>query len=147
MPGDRQGVQISGLREVRTSLRKLGDAEGLAEVRDALKEAAGIVAEDARRRIPVRSGRARDSVRPTVSGNRAFVAGGKASVPYYGWLDFGSRQPISGRPRSVGPWAKPAPRGPEEGRFIYPALDATRSQVVDKIEEGLDAFNRKEKMT
>lgn len=144
MPVDKLGVQVSGLREVRAALRRLGDTESLTDVREALKDAAGVVAEDARRRVPVRSGRARDSIRPTASGNRAFVQGGKASVPYYGWLDFGSRQPISGRPRSVGPWASPAPRGPEEGRFIYPALDATRGDVVDALTEAIERAAHKE---
>lgn len=146
MPIDRAGLQVSGIREVRSKLRALGDAEALGEVREALKDAAGIVADEARKRVPVRSGRARDSIRPTVSGNRAFVAGGKATVPYYGWLDFGSRSPISGRPRSVGPWAHPAPGGPELGRFIYPALEDTRDKVAKTLLDGIDAFAKKERM-
>lgn len=146
MPIDKLGLEVSGIKEVRSALRKLGDAEGLTEVREALKDAANVVVEDAKRRVPVRTGKARDSIRATASGNRAFVQGGKATVRYYGWLDFGSREPISGRPRSQGPWAYPAPRGPSLGRFIYPALEDTRDDVAGKVLDGIEAFAKKERL-
>jgi len=145
MPIDGQVVRVSGIKEVRSALRRLGDAEALTEVREALKAGAEIVAAETRKRIPVGTGRARDSVRATAGGNKAYVNGGKASVPYYGWLDFGTRTPMSGRPRSVGPWAKSG-KGPDRGRFIYPALDDTIDQVVDKVGDGLEAFARKERL-
>jgi hypothetical protein len=56
------------------------------------------------------------------------VSGGKRSVPYYGWLDFGSRTPIRGRPRSVGPW-KGTGAGPKKGRFLYPAIDRNADNI------------------
>ncbi len=133
---------VVGLAELRRDLRQLGDTEGLAEVRDALRSAARLVADDARRRIPVKTGLARDSVRPTVSGNRAFVRGGRTTVPYYGWLDFGSRRPRSGQPRSVGPWALTG-RGPDRGRFIYAAIDDRIDDVVRLVGNSLDAFARR----
>ena len=39
--------------------------------------------------MPVKSGRARASVKSGVSGNNAYVQSGKKAVPYVGWLDFG----------------------------------------------------------
>jgi hypothetical protein len=130
----RQRVTVEGLATVRRQLADLGNAEARAELRDGLKAAAEVVAEDARQRVPKgETGRTRASVRATAGGNRAFVRGGRSTVKHYGWLDFGVRTPITGRPRSVGPWAESG-RGPRGGRFIYPALEATRNEVVERVD-------------
>lgn len=136
------GVQVEGLKELRRDLRKVEAADELVDVRTALKGAAGIVATEAQTRVPVRSGRARKSIRPLVSGNAAFVAGGKKAVPYYGWLDFGRRTPIRGRSRTVGPW-KLSGAGPKQGRFIYPALAAKGQEVADAVASGVERALRK----
>jgi hypothetical protein len=114
----------------------------VAEVRDGLKKAAGIVANEAQSRVPVRSGAARASIRATAAGNKAYVVGGKARVPYYGWLDFGSRRPVSGNPRSRGPWSGSGV-GPPKGRFIYAAIDAKERQVADAVGDALEAALRR----
>lgn len=135
-------IRVDGLGDVRKALRKLEHLDELAELRDGLKAAADVVAREARSRVPVRSGRARDAVRATAGGNRAFVVGGKKRVPYYGWLDFGTRSPRLGNPRSVGPWARSG-KGPAKGRFIYPALEAKEAEVVDKVADAVDkAINK-----
>ena len=130
-------LKVEGLAKLRKQLKDLEDIEGRAELRDGLKAAADIVAQDARSRVPVRSGRARASVRGQAGGNKAYVVGGKKTVPYYGWLDFGSRSPVSGRPRSVGPWKKSG-YGPIKGRFIYPAIDAKSDEVVRQVARAVD---------
>lgn len=135
-------AEVIGLAALRRDLRLLGDAEGLAEVRDGLREAARIVADDARRRIPVVTGLARDSVRPTVSGNTAYVRGGRSTVPYYGWLDFGVRTARRGQPRSVGPWTLSG-GGRPPGRFIYPAIDDRMPEVVELLAKKLDSVARR----
>lgn len=138
----RQRVTVEGLATVRRQLNELGNVEARSELRDGLKAAAEIVAADARNRVPEgKTGRARASVRATAGGNRAFVRGGRSTVPYYGWLDFGSRTPKTGRPRKVGPWAETG-RGPRGGRFIYPALDATRDDVVAKVDAAMSTAVR-----
>lgn len=147
MPIDRSGLKVSGLKEVSSSLRKFGDIEGIQELQAGLLGAAQVVAEEAKRRVPVRTGTARDAIRATSYGTKAYINGGKNSVPYYGWLDFGSREPVYGRPRSVGPWSKPAPAGPMNGRFIYPALDATKDEVLDIVEAAVWAVARREQLT
>lgn len=138
-----EAVQVTGLREIRSDLRKIGDTERLRELRDGLKEAASVVADEAQRRVPVVSGKARKSIRSLVSGNSAFVAGGKKTVPYYGWLDFGTRTPRSGQPRSSGPWTGTG-SGPAEGRFIYPAIEAKKEEVVRLVDQAMGrALKRK----
>jgi HK97 gp10 family phage protein len=125
-------VRVEGLAQLRRQLRQLENVDALTDVRQGLKRAAGIVAQDARSRVPVRSGRARASIRAQASGNRALVVGGKKSVPYYGWLDFGGRTPR----RQIAPW-RGSGGGPPKGRFIYPAIAAKRRQVADEVEDAL----------
>jgi hypothetical protein len=129
-------VSVEGLAQVQRSLKKLGEFEASKELQAGLKVAAEIVAMDARRRVPSRTGGAVGSIRTGVTVRAAYVAGGKKSVPYYGWLDFGSRTPKKGNPRSKGPWAGTG-KGPKSGRFIYPALDAKRDQVVAAVRDAL----------
>lgn len=122
------GVDAVGLKEFRRGLNRI-DPELTKQLRRELLEIGQDVANDARMTVPVgRTGRARGSVRAGVSGNNAYIAGGKATVPYFGWLDFGSRTPRSGRPRSVGPWKGTGP-GPYKGRFIYPAIARNQSNI------------------
>jgi hypothetical protein len=122
-----QVVKVEGLREVNRALKNMGD--GLdKELKAEAKDIAEVVARDARRRVPVVSGQAQKSIKAGATQKGAYVQGGKASVPYYAWLDFGSRNPVSGRPRSVGPW-KGSGGGPKQGRFIYPALGDNRREV------------------
>lgn len=129
-------LKVEGLAELRRALGKIEPVEAKTELRDGLKRAADLVARDAQGRVPSRTGRARASLRAVSGGNRAYVVGGKASVPYYGWLDFGGRRPITGNPRSVGPWAGSG-RGPIGGRAIYPAFEARQDEVVSLVEDAL----------
>lgn len=107
------------------------------ELRTGLRQAAELVAVDARNRIPSVSGLARSSVRVVSSGNKTLVVGGKAKVPYFGWLDFGSRTPRQGNRRSRGPWSGSG-SGPSKGRFIYPALAAKEREVVALVQKAVD---------
>ncbi len=120
-------VDQAALKALMKALKQ-ADPELQKELKRELKEAAGIVATAARGKVPSVSGRAASSIRSGGTAKGAYVAGGKGSVPYYGWLDFGSRTPRRGNPRSVGPWAGSG-KGPKLGRFIYPALDDKRDEV------------------
>ena len=131
-----EAVRIEGLKETQRRLKTLGQVEESKELRVGLKAAADIVAVEAKGNVPSRTGRAAGSIRAGATGQKAYVAGGKKSVPYYAWLDFGTRRPRRGNRRSVGPWAGSG-KGPKHGRFIYAALDAKRDQVVAKVREAV----------
>lgn len=130
------GVRVDGLAELRKAFRDAEQLDDLKELRDGLKAAANVVAQEARRRASPFSQRAANTIRATAGGNRAYVQGGKARLPWYGWADFGSRRPRTGQPRSVGPWARSG-HGPRGGRWIYPAIDAKEREVVALIEEAV----------
>lgn len=134
------GVRVDGLKELRRKLNRLDPALA-QELRSDLLEIGKDVAREAQSRVPQRSGAARGSIRAGVSGNSAYVAGGKKSVPYYGWLDFGSRDARSGRPRSVGPW-KGTGSGPKQGRFIYAAIAAKSREIKRR---SVNAFEKAKK--
>jgi hypothetical protein len=138
-----QDVQLyaQGIRELRKALRD-ADPQLAREFQSEFKSVADIVASDARGRVPSRSGRSARSIRAVSGGNTVYVKGGKKAVPYYGWLDFGSRTPRSGNPRSVGPW-RGSGRGPREGRFIYPAIRSRQRQIVAAAEAAFDKAARK----
>ena len=135
-------IRVTGLAELRRALNELVPAEDLKELARGLKRAADIVAREARLRANTFSFRASDTIRATSGGNKAYVAGGKSSLPWYGWADFGSRTPVQGNPRSKGPWAGSG-KGPVKGRFIYPALDATEHETAEAVADALDVAFRK----
>jgi hypothetical protein len=122
-----KAVAVDGLKATRRGLNQI-DKALTKELGKALKAIGEDVAVDARARVPQRSGRAAKSIRAGSSGNTAYVAGGRKTVRYYGWLDFGTRNPQRGNPRSDGPWKKSG-TGPKGGRFIYPAIDANREMI------------------
>ena len=127
MPGPQLQVDQAALKALMSALKK-ADPELQKELKRELKSAAGVVASAAKGKVPSLSGLAARSIRSGGTVKGAFVSGGKSSVPYYGWLDFGSRIPHVGQPRSVGPW-KGSGKGPHSGRFLYPAFADKRSEV------------------
>jgi hypothetical protein len=130
------GIEIDGLKEFRRDLKRI-DEELAKELRTDLLSIAREIALEAAARVPRKTGTAAGSIRAGVSGNNAYVAGGKKSVPYYGWLDFGGREPVKGNPRSVGPWAKSG-AGPQGGRYIYPTIRRNRREIEVKAQQAFD---------
>ncbi len=135
------GIQVDGLKELRRGLNRI-DPELSQELRGELLNIGKDVAAAAQNGVPVRTGRARGSIRAGVSGNNAYIAGGKKTVPYFGWLDFGSRIPQRGNPRSQGPW-KRSGSGPRFGRFIYPAIEENRPEIKKRATKAFDTAARK----
>lgn len=137
-----EAIKVEGLGELRKALKGLQDPSHTREFRDGLKKAADIGAHDARGRASRFSKTAANSIRATAGGNVAYIVGGKARVPWYPWLDFGSRVPRTGQPRSVGPWAHSG-RGPRGGRIIFPAIEAKERQMTEAVGDALDdAFKK-----
>jgi|GEM_PF-6174716 hypothetical protein len=141
-------VKVVGLKELRRDLRKI-DPKLQKELGVATKRAAEFIAKDARDRVPQQTGRTSKSIRVTLGGkhygrvatNSAFIVGGKKQVPFYGWLDFGSRTPVRGQPRSVGPW-KGSGQGPSKGRFIYPAIAKNIGRFQKELSKAIEQVKR-----
>jgi hypothetical protein len=113
-----EAVRIEGYAAFVKSLKRL-DA-GLPKAnRVAMNAAADIVLDYARPRVPRRTGRAASTLKAKSTQTAVRVQAGGPKAPWYPWLDFGGRV---GRNKSV--------RRPfiGEGRYIYPALSAKRTE-------------------
>lgn len=86
------GIKVDGLRDLQKQLRQAQDKDMQKAVRAANKGAAEIVADEARNRVPERSGRLKASIGARGSNRMATVKAGTASrVPYAGPIHFGWR--------------------------------------------------------
>lgn len=115
-------VKIEGLRDLNRSLKQL-EPETAKQVKAVLNDAAQIVVNTARPRVPSLTGAARASivVRSTARESRVRVGGPKA--PYYPWLDFGG---ATGRHKSARrPFLK-------HGRYLFPAA-ADQAENIQRI--------------
>lgn len=127
-----QPLKIVGLRDLQRALKAL-DGESQKQIRVALNSVAEGVAAGAARRVPVRSGKARASLRAQSSQREARVIGGSKKVPYYGWLEFGGK---------VGPGKGAHRRYVSGGRYIYPAYAANRDGIYKALDAAMAALIR-----
>jgi len=112
------------------------DLAAKTQIRDAHKNAAEPVLEEALRLVPRRSGKLAGSLRAagTLSGGR--VSAGLARVPYAGPIHFGwPTRPNRSKGWRGGP-IRPNP-------FLYDALDARRQQVLDVYETRVNEWIRR----
>lgn len=125
-------VRVDGLDDLRRGLRKVdkGLSRGLGQ---AGKNAAKIVADAARGEVPQRSGSAAQSVRALADRGGGAVKAGGPKAPYYPWLDFGGR--VGRQKATVRPFRK-------SGRYIFPALEKHRDDVVREFERLVAAVIR-----
>lgn len=118
-------IKIEGLREVTRAMTRF-DVGSKVAIKATHLEAAQVVAGEAKRLVPVRSGRLRDSIRGAGQQSGAVVRAGKSAVPYAGPIHFG--------------WPK---HNIEPNPFLYDAVDARRGEVLAAYEKNMDALIRK----
>lgn len=87
---EQSGIKIQGLREISRALNNIGVPK--TAIKEAAKESAELVLNEAKSLVPVRSGKLRNSIRlgATAAGKVTIRAGG-ARVPYanpihWGWF-------------------------------------------------------------
>jgi hypothetical protein len=111
-------IRITGLREFTRGLKAM-DSSLPKQVRVALNDAAGMLIDATRPKIPKRSGRAARSLRPASTRRAVRVRSGGSRAPYYPWLDFGGRV---GKGRSIKRPFLP------DGRYLYETYYQLRQQ-------------------
>lgn len=115
--GKNIAIEVEGLHKLRRALVKLDDA-----ARDDFKtagfQAAEIVVDEAKRLVPVRSGKLGKTIRAHKVVSGAKVSAGRVRVPYAGPIHFG--------------WAR---RNIRPNPFLYDAAD---NRVKDVMQEYLD---------
>jgi hypothetical protein len=115
-------VNVVGARELRKKLRKLGD--DLEDMKAVHLAAAELVADEAERRVPVKTGTLRMSIKAagTKTKGKVRAASTGKSKPY------GARQH----------WAQQ--KGKPGDQFIYKAMGAKGRDVVKLYHERVDAL-------
>jgi hypothetical protein len=121
-------VQVRGAAEFRKAMKGMG--ADLKDLTAANKEAAELVARDARQRVPIRSGKLVGSIRTKATKTRAEVLAGSNTIPYAGVIHFG--WPAHG--------IAPQP-------FLYDAADDRTDDVVNLYNERIEAMVRKVERT
>lgn len=117
-------VDVKGVPELRARLRALGVDRIPKRLARAAKEAAEVVAADARRRAPKRTGRLAARTRATATAKVGVV---RSSVRYAAPIHWGtgSRAGLRG-PHNIYP-----------NPFLYDARDASRERVIQRYEDAL----------
>ena len=124
-------IRIEGLDELRKALRQAD--KGLAQnLGKAGKQAADIVAREARPRVPERTGRAARSVRAATSRGGGDVKGGGSTVPYFGFLEFGNKLHAG---HGVGRGDSQRRPFVKQGRYIFAAFADKRPEVERTYQE------------
>lgn len=121
-------ITVTGLREFQQAVKAM-DAGLPKTMRLVFNDAAGLVIDWARPRIPSKTGRARASLKARSSQREVRVALGGNRAPWVPWLDFGGEGKRKGRPA-----ARPFIR---DGRFLYQGLKVKRADVTDLMTAGL----------
>ena len=120
------GFKVDGLKALQKEIRKTEDVEMKKRLRLANKEAAQVVADQAKVEVPRRSGRLARSIGTQASQTSAFVkAGTAARVPYAGPIHFG--------------WPK---RNIRPQPFLYEALDKRIGEVRRAYEKNLGKITK-----
>lgn len=128
--GFKAGVKVTGARELRSAIRKAESKDLKDELKRANKEAASLVAEEAKTKTaPVRSGALASSVSALGSATKGQVKAGKASKntrDYAGVIHYGDPG-----------------RGIEPQPFLHEALGDKWDEVFEKYEKAMENIAKK----
>lgn len=116
-------VRVDGLRELRSTLRKIDPASARA-LADEIKAAAGPIVREAQALAPRRTGRLQGSIRATSSGNRLSVG---SRLPQANVLHWGGTI----RPRGV-------PITFERTEFITGPAERHRDEIPDRVGDAIE---------
>lgn len=120
-------IEVEGIRALQKQLRTMDDKALKGELRKVNKDAATIVADEAKNLVPVRSGRLRASIGARAGQREASVkAGTEARVPYAGPIHFG--------------WAA---RNIRPQPFLYEALGKKWREVYDAYDKNMRSLVKK----
>jgi hypothetical protein len=125
-------IKVEGLNQAVRALKKF-DADAPKTLRLAFNDAAQLVIDVARPRVPTRTGKAKASIKARSLRTAVRVSEGGARAPYMPFLDFGGRV---GKNKSVHrPFLK-------EGRYIWWAFAQRRSEVLTAAQDALTTAAR-----
>lgn len=122
-----EAIRIEGLAQFRSGLKRM-DKDLPKGLRIALNSVVDIVVDDARPRIPRRTGRAANSLKSQSTQSKARIKAGGSRAPYFPWLDFGGR---TGPAKTVvRPFYK-------KGRYVWLSFADKRDEVTAALDGAL----------
>lgn len=120
-------IRITGLKELQAALKRM-DGESQKKLRLVQNEAADIIVQSAKRKVPRKSGKAAASIKAQSSQREGKVIAGGRKAPYYAWLDFGG---------SAGPYKSIKRPYRQGGRYLYPSFGENRAEIMEALARGL----------
>jgi len=121
----KDSIRVSGLNQAIRALKDVGVPA--SEIAAAGKDAAEIVAGEARSLVPVKTGKLRGSIRTATQQRKAIVRAGGARVPYANPIHWG--------------WFR---RGIKPNQFfsraINPNIDKIYKQYFDNLQRLIDKY-------
>lgn len=126
-------IQAHGLNQLRRDLKAI-DASLAREMRDSLKDAAGIVSRQATIQAPRRTGKLAASIRPSTAGARAVI---RSPVPYGNVIHWGG---TTGRGHTA---TTPGATRIRANPFIKRAAEAKAPEALERIADNLEALARR----
>lgn len=139
-----ESIKVVGLKEFLKELKALDEPGLLQALKDVNYEVAQLVVSEAQ---GTASGRmesaAAASLKPGRQAAKAVVSGGGAGTPFFGGAEFGANRNQLRRSgtRTVRGWNQFQPwrgSGSGAGYFLYPAIRATREQVIDMYGDAVE---------
>lgn len=109
---------VEGLRDLVRNLEKLGVE--VADLKDVFLAIGNMVATDARRYAPVKSGKLVATIKPSKTKNKASVRAGGKKASYAGMIQYG--------------WPR---KGIKPQPFLTRSIDGNRNKAVEMMEQGL----------
>lgn len=130
------GVEVIGMAELQKSLGLI-DKTLKREFNKEMRNIGRRVVTQVRAKMPVDSGAARNSIKTGVRNGSAYVQGGKLTVPYYAWLEYGGKlQPTGKRHNLIVRTRKP------EGRYLYPTVEEMRPEILESAKAAFEQTKR-----
>lgn len=127
-------VEVGGLAQLSRALKAV-DSEAPKQLRLGFNDAANLLIDRAKPKIPTVSGAARRSLVARSTRTSARVAVGGKRAPYFPWVSFGGEGRVKGRP--------PKREFIREGRDIYPTLREIRPLIAQTLQDRVSAVVRK----
>ena len=125
-PSFKASIEVQGARKLRKELNALNKEVAGPGMRKIHLDVAKIVADEATRQAPRRSGRLAGSVRGKSTTRRATISAGKGNVPYAGVIHWG--------------WPR---RNIRANRFLFRASGAKRDEAMREYSDGMNDLLRK----
>jgi hypothetical protein len=129
--GRQNVIEIKGLKRAMRLMKDL-DGDFKTQFKNIHKGAADIVADEARRLAPVKTGRLRKSIRTSGTTKGGVIRIGKKKIPYAGRVTFGDPTSLFGRIAGGGGIKI------KGNPFFYEAADRQFTEVVEYYDEELE---------